>query len=260
VSYEYILVENQDHITTITLNRPDSLNSINFEMNAELYDAWGTFRDDNDQWVAILTGAGDRSFSAGADLKAVAARDPNAIRKMPPVGFGAITKRMNIYKPMIAAINGYALGGGLEMAMACDIRIASEKASFGQPEVRWAMLANAGVMSRLPRLVPRAIAMRMLLTGERINAEEGYRVGLINEVVPLEQLMPRALEIAKTIATNGPLAVRYCKQVVLRGLSMSLEDSLELEDDLSRLNAATEDNKEGPKAFAEKRTPDFKAQ
>ena len=260
MSYKFIKVESQDYITIITLNRPEVLNAVSPAVSTELYHAWNDFRDDDSQRVVIITGAGDRAFSAGADLKASAERRASG----EPAGDGmsyagaGLLKGTHIYKPMIAAVNGYAIGGGLELTLACDIRIASENASFGLSEVRWSLIASGGGLSYIMRNIPRAIAMKMILTGEHIDAQEAYRIGLINEVVPREKLMPRALEIARTIGDNGPLAVPTSKEAALRGMDVPLDASFLLEDDLIRRVTRTEDNKEGPTAFTEKRKPKYK--
>jgi E-phenylitaconyl-CoA hydratase len=261
MNYKFIKVERQDYITIITMDRPEVLNAVNPEMGMELYHAWNDFRDDKNQWCAIVTGSGNRGFSTGSDLKAGAEQrargEATGVLDISFAGAG-LPKGEHIYKPIIAAVNGYAIGGGLELTLACDIRIASENAFFGLSEVRWSRIASGGGLSHLPRNIPRAIAMKMILTGEHIDSQEAYRIGLINEVVPLEKLMPRAIEIARTIFENGPLAVMTSKEAVVRGMDMTLHASLTLEDDLSRLNFDTQDNKEGPQAFAEKRKPRFR--
>ena len=261
MDYKFIKVEHQDYITILTMNRPEVLNAVNPEMGMEMYHAFNDFRDDDDQWAIIVTGSGDRGFSTGSDLKAGAAqREKGEASPVLDISFSGagLPKGQHIYKPIIAAVNGYAIGGGLELTLACDIRIASENAFFGLSEVRWSRIASGGGLSHLPRNIPRAIAMKMILTGEHIDAQEAYRIGLINEVVPLDRLMPRAIEIARTIFENGPLAILASKEAVVRGVDMPLDASLALEDDLSRVNFRTQDNIEGPKAFAEKREPQYK--
>ena len=262
MEYENILFERRDRIALITINRPDRMNAINPQTSAELFDAWSTFRDDAELWVAILTGAGERAFSAGNDLvhTAQAGRSTAAASRPRNVPFGGNTRRMETWKPTIAAINGYCLAGGLEMALACDIRIAAEHAQFGLPEVTWAIIPGAGGTQRLPRAVPLAAAMDMILTAERIDAQAALRWGLISRLVPADQLMPTALQVAATICTRGPLAVRAAKESILRGLNMSIEHGLGLEELLSRQVGRSEDAREGPRAFAEKRTPNFKGE
>jgi E-phenylitaconyl-CoA hydratase len=255
-----VLYEQKEKIAVITINRPEAMNAIDPETQEELVRAWTRFRDDEGAWVAILTGAGDRAFSAGADLKKMIPRafQPGQ-RRDREMGLGGITRGLEIWKPMIAAINGHCLAGGLEQALACDLRIAAEHATFGLTEVRWAIMPGAGGTQRLPRAVPLARAMEMILMARTIDAAEAYRIGLVNTVVPLKDLMPTALEWAQTLCERGPLAVRAAKEAVIRGLSLPLGDGLRLEAFLSGTLRGTEDAVEGPKAFAEKRKPAFKA-
>ncbi len=259
-----IRYERQDRVVTITIDRPDAMNAIDGETHNALIDAWIRFRDDPEAWVAILTGAGKKAFSAGADLKklipqAVAAAAAGRGRGHNDYGLGGITRGLEIWKPMIAAVNGHALAGGLEQALACDLRVAAEHATFGLTEVRWAIMPGAGGTQRLPRAVPLAKAMEMILMAETISAPEAYRIGLVNAVVPLAELMPTARRWARTLCERGPLAVRAAKEAVLRGLSLPLADGLRLEAFIAATLRGTEDAVEGPKAFAEKRKPVFKA-
>ncbi|MBI4589589.1 MAG: enoyl-CoA hydratase/isomerase family protein [Candidatus Rokubacteria bacterium] len=255
-----VLYEQKAKIVTITLNRPEAMNSVDPETQEELVRAWTRFRDDDSAWVAILTGAGDRAFSAGADLKKMIPRvfAPGQRRDLEP-GLGGITRGLEIWKPMIAAVNGHCLAGGLELALACDLRLASPNATFGLTEVRWAIMPGAGGTQRLPRAVPLAKAMEMILMAQTIDAVEAYRIGLVNKVVPLTELIPTAMEWAQTLCERGPLAVRAAKEAVIRGRSLPLADGLRLEAFLSGTLRGTEDAVEGPKAFAEKRKPQFKA-
>jgi (E)-benzylidenesuccinyl-CoA hydratase len=259
-----IVYEQNDRVVTITINRPDAMNAIDRETHNELIDAWIRFRDDSEAWIAILTGAGEKAFSAGADLKklipqAFAAGAAGRGRGHNDYGLGGITRGLEIWKPMIAAVNGHALAGGLEQVLACDLRVAAEHATFGLTEVRWAIMPGAGGTQRLPRTVPLAKAMEMILTAQTISAQEAHRIGLVNAVVPLADLMPTARRWAQTLCERGPLAVRAAKEAVLRGLSLPLADGLRLEAFLSGTLRGTEDAVEGPKAFAEKRPPLFKA-
>lgn len=259
--FQNILYEKRGRVAIITINRPERMNACDPETNHELYRAWIDFRDDEGLWVAILTGAGDRAFSAGNDLKAMAeaqARGRSTLAADLPVPFGGITKGMEIWKPMIAAINGHCLAGGLEMALACDIRIAADQATFGLPEPQWALIPGAGGTQRLPRLIPMAWAMEMLLTGRPIDAATALRCGLVSRVVPREELLPTALLIAEEICGNGPLAVRAIKELVLRGLDMPLAQGLALETVIARQVFRSEDAQEGPRAFVEKRRPVYK--
>ncbi len=258
-----ILYEQADRVVTITINRPDAMNAIDPETHRELIDAWVRFRDDAEAWVAILTGAGDRAFSAGADLKKLIpqafAAGAGRGRGHNDYGLGGITRGLEIWKPMIAAINGHALAGGLEQALACDLRVAAEHATLGLTEVRWAIMPGAGGTQRLPRSVPLARAMELILMGETISAAEAHRLGLVNAVVPAAEVMPTARRWAQTLCERGPLAVRAAKEAVLRGLSLPLADGLRLEAFLSGTLRGTEDAVEGPRAFAEKRKPVFRA-
>jgi enoyl-CoA hydratase/carnithine racemase len=259
-----VLYEQKDRVVTITINRPEAMNAIDPETHEALVAAWTRFRDDDGAWVAILTGAGDRAFSAGADLKKMIPAAFGGGRGYDPVahnayGLGGITRGLEIWKPMIAAINGFCLAGGLEQALACDFRIAAEHARFGLTEVRWAIMPGAGGTQRLPRVVGLTRAMEMILTAEPIDAHEALRIGLVNRVVPLPRLMDEARALADLLCERGPLALRAAKEAVLRGLSLPLADGLRLEAFLAGTLRGTEDAVEGPRAFAEKRKPQFKA-
>src|SRR6266508_2891933 len=257
-----VLYEQSDRLVTITINRPEAMNAIDPETNQALIDAWTRFRDDDSAWVAILTGAGEKSFSAGADLKkmipAAFARSGGG-RGHNDYGLGGITRGLEIWKPMIAAINGFCLAGGLEQALACDLRIAAPHAGFGLTEVRWAIIPGAGGTQRLPRAVPLAKAMEMILMARTLTAEEALHYGLVNAMVPLPELMPTARKWAEAICELGPLAVRAAKEAILRGLTMPQADGLRLEAFLSGTLRGTQDAVEGPKACAEKRKPAFRA-
>jgi E-phenylitaconyl-CoA hydratase len=257
-----VLYEQAGKIVTITINRPDAMNAIDPETHDALVQAWTRFRDDDGAWVAILTGAGEKSFCAGADLKKMI---PDSFGKGPRrpahqgLGLGGITRGLEIWKPMIAAINGHCLAGGLEQALACDIRLAAPHATFGLPEVRWGIFPGAGGTQRLPRAVSLAKAMEIILMAKNLTAAEALDAGLINSVVPAGELMATAGKWAETICERGPLAVRAAKEAILRGLAMPLPDGLRLEAFLSGTLRGTEDAVEGPKAFAEKRKPNFQA-
>jgi enoyl-CoA hydratase/carnithine racemase len=249
-----LLYEKEDKIVTITLNRPESLNSYDWEQTQEFSEAIVKFRDDPDAWAAIITGAGDKAFSAGADLKKLV---PAAQETGQPE-YVHIMTGLRIYKPSIAAVNGLALGGGLETVLACDIRIAAENARFGVPEVRWSVIPGWGGTQRLPRMIPWVKAAELLFTGTAIDAQEAYRIGLVNLVVPLSELMPTAKEWARRICQNGPLALRAAKESMMEGINMTLDEGLKLEKSLVDKLLMTEDAKEGVKAFNEKRKPVFK--
>jgi E-phenylitaconyl-CoA hydratase len=259
-----VLYEQKDKIVTITINRPEAMNAIDPEAHQALVEAWIRFRDDDTAWVAILTGAGDKAFSAGADLKKMIPAAFGGGRGYNPsahggYGLGGITRGLEIWKPMIAAINGFCLAGGLEQALACDVRLAAPHAKFGLTEVRWAIMPGAGGTQRLPRAVGVTRALELILTAEQIDAQEAHRIGLVNKVVPLPELLPEARRLAETLCERGPLALRAAKEAVIRGLSLPMPDGLRLEAFLSGTLRGTEDAVEGPKAFAEKRKPVFKA-
>jgi enoyl-CoA hydratase/carnithine racemase len=258
--YEKIIYETDGRLALITINRPERMNAIDAQTSYELNQAFTDFRDNDDLWVAILTGAGDRAFSTGNDLiamsEAMSGKNPAAMQFRAP--FGGITRNFECYKPIIAAINGYCLAGGLEISLCCDIRVAAEHAQFGVPEVTRAIIPAAGGTQRLPRFLPRAIAMEMLLTGARFDAQWALRNGLVNYVVPADQVMPKAREIADKICENGPLAVRAAKESALRGIDLPIEDGLKQEGQFSAKVLSSEDAREGPLAFAQKRKPQYK--
>ena len=253
---ETIIYEKKGHIAYFTINRPEAMNAFNFATIQAFSEATIKFRDDDEAWVAIITGAGDKAFSAGFDLKELIPGED----KLPSPGGGPplIQRGLYIWKPFIAAINGVAMGGGLELALACDLRIAAETATLSVPEVKWNLIPGWGGTQRLPRMIPMAKAAEMLLTGDRIDANEAYRLGIVNKVVPAAELMDAAEAMANKIAKNGPLAVRAAKEAMIRGTSMTLDEGMQLELDLVESLLNTEDAKEGPKAFAEKRKPEFK--
>ncbi|MDE3094879.1 MAG: enoyl-CoA hydratase/isomerase family protein [Chloroflexota bacterium] len=233
------------------------MNAIDPATSAELLRAFEAFRDDDALWAAVLTGAGDRAFSAGADLVAMAAASARGEAPDLRVPFGGITRKFDCWKPIVAAINGHCLAGGLELALCCDIRIAAGHAQFGLPEVTRAIIPGAGGTQRLLRAIPSAAAMQLLLTGGRFDAQWALRVGLVSEVVAADRLLPRALEIADEICRNGPLAVRAAKEAALRGRETTIEEGLRIENEKGREVIATADAREGPRAFAEKRAPRY---
>ncbi len=259
-----IIYEKKERIAIITINRPEVRNALDFEAIEALNKAWIDFRDDPNLWVAIITGAGDKAFSAGADVRKIgefysklsSAERLEMAEKEP--GLGGITRNLEIWKPIIAAINGYCLAGGMEIALSCDIRIASENAVFGLTEARLGIMPGAGGTQRLPRLIPLAKALEMMLLAKRLDAQEALQIGLVNKVLPLSELMSTAMEMAQTICERGPLAVRAIKKAVLRGLEMPLREGLLLEQYLAEPLRQSEDAKEGIRAFIEKRKPEFK--
>jgi len=248
----------EDKIAIFTLNRPEALNSINIESLQELSRALIDFKDDDNLLVGIITGAGEKAFSIGADIE-------NLLPELKKTGGQTcaeppnIMRGLNLWKPMIAAINGAALGGGLELALACDLRIASENAMFGAPEVALGIIPGWGGTQRLPRVIPLAKAAELIFTGKPISAQEAYRIGLINKVVPLPELMSTTKQIAGTICRQAPLAIRAAKQAMTQGMNLSLGDGLELEKTLNDFLVTTEDFDEGRKAFMEKRKSSFTA-
>ena len=260
MAYNYLTYEKKERIAYVTINRPEVMNALHPPAHEEFWEVWSDFRDDPEMWVAIITGAGDKAFSAGNDLKYQAERSgqPGTRRLGPPGGFGGITNRFECYKPIIAAVNGYALGGGFEIALACDIIIAAEHARFGLPEPTVGLNAGAGGIHRLPRQVPLKIAMGMLLTGRHITAQEAYRVGLVNEVVPLDDLIPCAERWAQDVLRCAPLSVRSSKEAAMKGLDIPLGAAMNNSYYLNQMMQSSEDFIEGPKAFAEKRPPNWK--
>ncbi len=251
-----VTYEKEGRIATITINRPEAFNSVNPELLQELSDAQIKFRDDPDVLVGIITGSGKKAFCVGADIRAMIPKLTDKSYVQPPTTL----RGLNIWKPLIAAVNGMALGGGMELMMSCDIRIAAENAVFGQPEVKWAFMPGWGGTQRLPRLVPQARASELLLMGNNIDANEAYRIGLVNKVVPQDQLLSTAKEWAAKICENGPIAVRAAKESMMRGLNMSLDDSLHLEKYLFDYTLSTKDASEGRAAFTEKRKPQYKGE
>jgi enoyl-CoA hydratase/carnithine racemase len=249
-------------IAYITINRPEVRNALDAPANAELGEAFDDFAADQDSWVAIITGDGDQAFSAGNDLKATAqrGREGGQAAPVPHIsgGFGGITSRFDLYKPVIAAVNGWAMGGGFEIALACDIVIASENARFGLPEPRVGLVAGAGGVHRLPRKIPLTLAMGLMLTGRSIDAQTALAYGVVNEVVPLVDLMPTAERWANEILECAPLSVRATKEASMSGLSLPIQDALRVRGVNADRFRNSEDRLEGPRAFSEKRKPEWK--
>lgn len=252
---EFCIVEKQNHITTVRLNRPDRLNALHPPGNAELGEVFDDFAADDDMWVAIITGEG-RGFCAGNDLRYQA---EGGERVSAPKGFGGLTSRFDLNKPVIAAVNGVSMGGGFEIALACDLIIASEKALFALPEPKVGLAALAGGLNRLPRQIGVKRALGMILTGRHVSAAEGKELGFVNDVVPHDQLMEKALDWAGQIMQCAPLSIRASKEVVYKSLdSASLQESMAVAYDGVRAMTQSEDFVEGPKAFSEKRPPNWK--
>lgn len=242
-------------VLLITINRPEVMNALTMEASHELERVWNEFAERDDLWVGIVTGAGDRAFSAGNDLKAQAAGKRGA---RPHNGFGGLAYRFDLFKPVIAAVNGVAMGGGFEMALACDVIVAAENAVFALPEVRVGLIAAGGGVHRLPRMIPQKIAMGMILTGRRVSAKEGKELGFVNEVVGVGEALPAARRWAEQILECSPMAVRASKEAVLRGMDEeSLEKAVRSVYPATQANLESQDYIEGPKAFAEKRKPNW---
>jgi len=246
-------------IATFTLNRPQALNAIDPETAEQFERAFTDFTDDENLWVGIITGAGNKAFSVGADIEKMLPEMKKGSGKKHARPFDVMQGHKQ-WKPIIAAINGAALGGGLEITLLCDLRIASENAIFGMPEVTLGLIPGWGGTQRLPRAIPMAKAAELLLTGKPISAQEALKIGLINKVVPLSELLPAARQMAKTLCQRAPLAVRSAKQAMIQGISLSLENGLELESKLNDFLVNTSDFDEGCKASIEKRRAVFKAQ
>ncbi len=258
MSYQHTIYEKKGHIAYITTNRTEVKNALHYDPNVELGEIFNAFKQDNESWVAIFTGAGERAFSAGNDLKATAAATARGEKLSDkPVIFGGITSGFECYKPIIAAVNGFALGGGFELALACDIIIAAEHARFGLPEPRVGLIAAAGGMHRLPAQIPLKLAMGMMLTGKQITAQEAYRFGLVNEVVSGTEIMAVAERWANEILECSPVSVRLTKEAVYAGLTYSVEEAMKLDKPRLKRLLESEDFVEGPKAFSEKRKPQW---
>src|SRR5438445_3233925 len=253
-----VLYEKKGAIAYLTLNRPKVLNALNTKTWEDLQTAFEAARDDEEVRGVILTGAGDKAFIAGADINELAHLTAVEAEKSSRFGQAVLNLIENLGKPVIAAINGFALGGGCETAMACTIRVAAEKAKFGQPEIKLGLIPGGGGTQRMPRLVGRGRALQLILSGEMINAQEAYRIGLVNEVVPASDLIPRAEAILKQIFANAPVAIRFSLEAVNRGLATSQAEGMALEASLFGLCAGTEDKDEGTQAFLQKRAAKFK--
>lgn len=257
LTLENVLYEKRGATAYVTVNRPKVLNALNQKTWADLRTAFEDARDDAAVRGVIVTGAGDKAFIAGADISELASLTAVEAEDSTRDGQAVLDLIENLGKPVIAAVNGFALGGGCETAMACTIRIASENAKFGQPEVRLGIIPGAGGTQRLPRLIGKGRALKLILSGEIINAEEAHRIGLVNEVVPSPDLIKRAEAILAQINSNAPLAVKFSLEAVNQGLETSQSEGLLLEASLFAICAASEDKREGTSAFLEKRAPQF---
>ena len=254
MAYQFITVDRDGPVTTITLNRPEVMNALHSPMHFEMDEALNAFAADPGQWVGIITGAGERAFSAGNDLKWQAG---GGEMRSPPSGFAGLTSRFDLDKPLIAAVNGVAMGGGFEIALACDLIIASENAKFALPEPHVGLAALAGGLHRLPRQIGLKRAMGMILTARHVSAKEGHELGFVNEVVPQGEALTGALRWAEMITKNSPMSIRASKQTIRKGLAVSLEQAIEEQREYPAVKAmaASQDYIEGPKAFSEKRPP-----
>ena len=254
--FQYISYEQDGRVVLVTIQRPEVRNALNGQAHLELDRAWRRFEDDDSAWVAILTGAGDQAFCAGADLKEARAGSPPLYwMTHKPGGFGGLTERFSMSKPIIAAVNGYALGGGMELALACDIIVAAEHARFGLPEPRVGMMASDGGVHRIVRQLPLKIGMGLMLTGRHLSAADAHAWGLVNQVVPGPVLGESARAWAEDVLACAPLAVRASKQAAMAGLGLPLPDAINRRYEGILSWAGSEDTREGPRAFVEKRPP-----
>ena len=250
----------KDYVATVVLNRPEAMNSVDPQMRLELFAVWDRIRTDPSIRVAIVTGAGDRAFCTGSDLKKTPPPQETPAQQIygDVPGSGSLISNLRTDKPMIAAVNGYCMGGGMELALACDIRICSSNAQFALSEVRVGSMPGAGGTVRLPRFIGRSDAMLMLLTGDRVDATEAHRIGLVSRVCEPADLVQAATDIAARIAANAPLSVRAVKRMVVQGQDMPMDTAMDAERNAFGLLYQSEDRLEGRKAFAEKRSPQFK--
>ena len=257
MSYETLLYEIRAGIAYVTINRPQKLNALNHKAIQELTGCFKGIRESAEARAAVLTGAGEKAFAAGADINELAALSPNQARETALAGQALMNLIESLGKPVVAAVNGFALGGGCELAMACTLRIASDNARFGQPEVKLGIIPGYAGTQRLPRLVGKGRALEMILSGEPISAQEAWRIGLANHVVSLSELVPAAEKVLQKMTANGPVAIRYALEAVHRGMEMPAAEGERLEANLFGLCCATADMKEGTRAFLEKRPARF---
>lgn len=258
MEFENLILEKEDYLATLYINRPKALNALNAETLYELEAAIKDVKADPNIKVLIITGAGDKSFVAGADITFMLPLSPAEGRFFSDVGEKVMRQLELLEKPVIAAVNGFALGGGCELAMACDLRLAAENAAFAQPEVGLGVIPGFGGTQRLPRLVGEGRAKELTFTADVINAQEAFRIGLVNHVYPLDQLMDEAKKLAKKMSTKAPLAVGYAKFAINKGLQVDIDTAMSIESDMFGMCCATEDKLEGMGAFVEKRKPQFK--
>jgi enoyl-CoA hydratase len=257
--FQNLLLSNEDGILWITFNRPEKLNALNHATLRELDDAVGGAATDDEVLAVVLTGAGEKAFVAGADISELNSLEPIEARDFSVFGQSVFSRIEHLNKPVVAAVNGYALGGGCELAMACHLRVASVNAVFGQPEVKLGLIPGYAGTQRLPRLVGRGRALELVITGRNVGAEEAERIGLVNVVSELEDLKQTVNDLMHSILANGPLAVGHCIEAVNRGFDLPFDDACRLEANLFAIGAATEEMREGTAAFLEKRKPKFRS-
>lgn len=257
MAYETLLLDKRNSIGYVTVNRPEKLNALNRKLMAELFDCFQALQKDAEVRVVILTGSGDKAFVAGADINELARQTPVEGKETSRFGQQVLDLIENLGKPVIAAINGFALGGGCELAMACTLRVAAETARLGQPEVKLGLIPGYAGTQRLPRLVGKCRALELILTGDPVTAAEAHRLGLVNQVVPAAELMPAAEKLAHKIIANAPLAIKFALESVNHGMEMPAAQGQLLEATLFGLCCTTDDMKEGTRAFLEKRPAKF---
>ena len=258
MKYQHLLYSKEEGIGIVTINRPAALNALSTEVYSELHELFQEIEDDQDVRVVIITGSGEKAFVAGADIADMKPRDTVQVRSFAATGRSAADRIYSLSKPVIAAVNGYALGGGLELAMCCDLVIAAENARFGQPEINLAIIPGGGGTQRLPRLVGMTRAKELIYTGDMIDANTALAWGLVNKVVPAENLMAEARELARKLLSKSSIALARAKKAITTGVNMDLASGIDLEEQCFALCFGTEDQKEGMGAFLEKRKPQFK--
>ncbi len=257
MTYKNILIDIKERVATVTINRPKALNALNKETLLEMLDCFVELKDSGEVLAVIITGGGEKAFVAGADISFMQSLTAAEGKKFGELGHGVLRAIENLPQPVIAAINGFALGGGCELSLACDMRFASKNAKFGQPEVNLGVIPGFGGTQRLPRLIGKGLATEILFSGKMIDAEEACRIGLVNQVYESDKLLEECMVLAKMIASRGPAAVQLCKEVVNNGIEMDLNRACSYEADLFALCFATDEQTEGMAAFLEKRSPQF---